>query len=361
VGSLLGLTLGNVTARGEFENRTHWSPLAAPPERPTSVEIGPALTWIASSAHERRAQLGRFLLGTGNIGGVATLTGPGLGLSDSEGLGLIDRAVADGFTVIDTADIYTGGNSERVIGMWNQAHPDSGMLIQSKTGFTSGGPDLSPERVARQLQHSIDTLGRVDLYLAHTVDPQTPWSESLPAFSAAVESGRIRAYGLSNVDRAALESALETADRLGLVRPELIQNSYSLIVREDDLSVLPIVQAEGLAYTPYSPLANGILAGRYSRGELPEKGSRASTGRRTDEFLGDPELMKRVEAFDRLAAGHGVTPAGLALGWLVNHPLVDAPVIGVSKEPQWRGVQEALELEWTAEISARLDELFPAM
>ncbi|MBY8879941.1 aldo/keto reductase [Actinacidiphila acidipaludis] len=318
------------------------------------------MTWIASSPQERRAQLGRFVLGTGNIGGVSTQTGPGLGLSDAEGLRLIDRAVAEGFAVIDTADIYTGGNSERVVGVWNAAHPDSGMLVQSKTGFTSGGPDLSPERVERQLQHSIDTLGRVDLYFAHTVDPKTPWSESLPVFSAAVESGRIRAYGLSNVDRAALESALETADRLGLVRPELIQNSYSLIVRDDDLTVLPIVQAEGLAYSPYSPLANGILAGRYSRGEQPEKGSRASTGRRTDEFLGDPGLMARVAEFDRLAADNGVTPAGLALAWLVNHPVVAAPVIGVSKESQWQGVHEAQSLPWTAELAARLDELFPA-
>lgn len=318
------------------------------------------MTWIASTLQERRAQLGRFVLGTGIIGGVATQTGPGLGLSDSEGIDLIDRAVAEGFKVIDTADIYTGGNSERVVGVWNKAQPDSGMLIQSKTGFTSSGPDLSPERVARQLQHSIDTLGRVDLYFAHTVDPTTQWSESLPVFSSAVESGRIRAYGLSNVDRPALESALEAADRLGLVRPELIQNSYSLIVRGDDLSVLPIARAEGLAYTAYSPLANGILAGRYSRGEQPEKGSRASTGRRTDEFLGDPGLMKRVEAFDRLAAEQGVTPAGLALAWLVNHPQVAAPVIGVSKESQWQGVHEAAALKWTSELSARLDELFPA-
>lgn len=318
------------------------------------------MTWIASSPQERRAQLGRFLLGTGNIGGVATLTGPGLGLSDSEGIGLIDRALAEGFKTIDTADVYTGGNSERVVGVWNKAHPDSGMLIQSKTGFTSSGPDLSPERVGRQLQHSIDTLGRVDLYVAHTVDPDTPWSRSLPVFSAAVESGRIRAYGLSNVDRSALESALETADRLGLVRPELVQNPYSLIVRGDDLSVLPITQAEGLAYTPYSPLANGILAGRYSRGERPEQGSRASTVSRTDAFLGDPGLMKRVQAFDRLAADHGVTPAGLALAWLANHPQVAAATIGVSKDSQWQGVHEALKLAWTPDLTARLDALFPA-
>ncbi|MEU6853235.1 aldo/keto reductase [Actinacidiphila alni] len=318
------------------------------------------MTWIASSPQERGAQLGRFVLGTGNIGGVATQTGPGLGLSDAEGIDLIDRAVAEGFRVVDTADVYTGGNSERVVGLWNAAHPDSGMIVQTKTGVTGAGPDLSPERVARQLRRSIGTLGRVDLYIAHTVDPHTPWSDSLPVFSAAVESGSIRAYGLSNVDGPALESALETTDRLGLVRPELIQNSYSLLARADDLSVLPVVRAEGLAYTPYSPLANGILAGRYSRGEQPEHGSRAATGRRTGELLADPGLMERVAAFDRLAAAHLVTPAGLALGWLTHHPLVTAPIIGISKPRQWQALHEAMGLEWSSDLAARLDDLFPA-
>jgi 1-deoxyxylulose-5-phosphate synthase len=312
-----------------------------------------------SAPQERRKQFGPFLLGTGNIGGIATKTGPGIGLSDAEGLDLIDRAAAEGVNILDTADVYTGGNSERVVGTWNRSHPDSGLLIQSKTGMTTDGPDLSPDRVTRQLQRSIETLGRVDLYVAHAVDPGTPWADSLPVFSAAVRSGRIQAYGLSNVDGAAVASALETADRLDLVRPELIQNSYSLVARGDDQSVLPIVAAEGLAYTPYSPLANGILAGRYSRGEQPAHGSRASTGPRTPGLLGDPGLMKRVAEFDRLAAGHGVTPAGLALAWLTNHPLVTAPVIGISRDSQWQGLHEALRLEWTAELAAELDELFP--
>jgi aryl-alcohol dehydrogenase-like predicted oxidoreductase len=232
------------------------------------------MTWIAASQQERREQLGRFLLGTGGIGGIAGATGPGLGLSDSEGLALIDRAVEEGFKVLDTADMYTGGNSERVVGTWNRAHPTAGILIQTKTGITPDGPDLSPDRVTRQLEHSIAVLGRVDLYVAHQVDPGTPWAESLPVFSRAVENGTIRAYGLSNVDGEALASALETADRLRLVRPELIQNQCSLLARGDDQDVLPLVQSEGLAYTPFSPLANGLLAGRYSNGERPAPGSR---------------------------------------------------------------------------------------
>jgi 1-deoxyxylulose-5-phosphate synthase len=184
----------------------------APPELP---ENGTTVTWIASSPDARREQFGRFLLGTGNIGGLAATTGRGIGLSDQEGLNLIDRALAEGAKIIDTSDIYAGGNSERVVGMWRQAHPESDALIQNKTGVTADGPDLAPERVRQQLQRSIAVLGRVDLYLAHTVDPNTLWSDSLPVFSTAVESGHIRAYGLSNVDEAALSSALETADRLG--------------------------------------------------------------------------------------------------------------------------------------------------
>jgi 1-deoxyxylulose-5-phosphate synthase len=317
------------------------------------------LTWIASSAPGRREQLGRFLLGTGNIGGSATATGPGIGLSEQEGLDLIDRAVREGFKVLDTADVYTGGTSERVVGAWSKAHPDSAVLIQSKTGITADGPDLSPDRVARQLKHSLETLGRVDLYLAHRVDPGTPWLDSLPVFGAAVESGQIRAYGLSNVDEAALSGALQTADRLGLPRPEVIQNSYSLLAREDDHGVLGIVGSEGLAYTPYSPLANGILAGRYSQGEQPEHGSRASTGLRAAGFLSNPGAMERVRDFDRLAQTRGVSPAGLALAWLINHPLVTAPIVGLSKELHWTGIHEALQLTWTPDLDAEIGELFP--
>jgi aryl-alcohol dehydrogenase-like predicted oxidoreductase len=318
------------------------------------------MTWIASSPDGRREQFGRFLLGTGNVGGLAATTGPGIGLSDDEGLDLIDRALVEGAKIIDTSDIYASGNSERVVGIWRQAHPNADALIQTKTGVTADGPNLAPERVRQQLQRSTDVLGRVDLYLAHTVDPNTSWSDSLPVFSAAVESGQIRAYGLSNVDETALSSALETADRLGLARPELVQNAYSLVVREDDHSVLPLVDAEGLAYTPYSPLANGILAGRYSKGEEVAKGTRASTSPRAPALLANPEVMSHVREFDQLAAEWNISPAGLALAWVTHHPLVTAPIIGISTDSQWQGVREALQIDWTAELGERINEIFPA-
>jgi 1-deoxyxylulose-5-phosphate synthase len=316
------------------------------------------MTWIAASAAERREQFGRILLGTGGIGGIAGATGPGIGLPEPEGLALIDRAVAEGVKVLDSADVYAGGESERIVGVWNRAHPDSGVLIQTKTGVTSDGPNLAPERLVRQLEHSVAVLGRVDLYLAHQVDPGTPWSESLPVFSAAVERGTIRAYGLSNVDGPALAAALETADRLSLVRPEVIQNQYSLLARSDDAELLPLVQSEGLAYTPFSPLANGLLAGRYSRGERPQRGDRASVASSAAVFLDDPAAMDKVHAFDELAAARDASPAGLAMAWLFNHPLVTAPIVGPSKEAHWAGIHEGLALEWTPSLAAELAAIF---
>jgi 1-deoxyxylulose-5-phosphate synthase len=316
------------------------------------------MTWLASTPQLRREQFGRFVLGTGNLGGVAATTGPGIGLSEREGVELLERAVREQFKIIDTSDVYAGGASEQIVGVWNRSHPAPEVLIQTKTGATPEGPNLSPERIVAQLARSIATIGRVDLYVAHLVDPNTPWAESLPAFSTAIEIGQIRGYGLSNVNEAALTAALETADRLQIARPEVIQNSYSLLVRDDDTGVLPIVSSEGLAYTPYSPLSYGILAGRYRHGDAPQKGSRASTGPRADGFLNDPNVMQKVEKFSELADAAGISPAGLALAWLINQPLVTAPIVGLSKESHWQGLHEALALNWTEQLETGLREAF---
>jgi aryl-alcohol dehydrogenase-like predicted oxidoreductase len=153
------------------------------------------MTWIASTTLARRARFGRLVLGTGNIGGSGSAVGPGIGLSDAGAFDLIDRALGEGIKVLDTADFYTRGNSERVIGSWNREHPDSEVLIQTKTGVTAAGPDLSPERVEQQLRRSIEALGRVDIFLAHTVDPKTPWSDTLAVLGAAVQTAEFGRTG----------------------------------------------------------------------------------------------------------------------------------------------------------------------
>jgi 1-deoxyxylulose-5-phosphate synthase len=316
------------------------------------------MNWLEESLEARRAQIGRFVLGTGNFGGIASTVAPGVGLSATASHDLIETAIAEGLRVLDTSDVYARGASERIIGSWNAAHPSDDVIIQTKTGITEHGPDLSPQRLRSQLDASIATLGRVDVYLAHTVDRNTPWSESLQVFSDAVENGLIRAYGLSNVAAGDLTAALEVADTLGLIRPELVQNSYSLLKAGDDKELLPIVHDEGLAYMAYSPLANGVLSGRYSQGEKPGAASRAAIASPAGSYLDDENTMARVREFDRVAEALGVTSSGLALGWLVNHPIVTAPIIGISTPSQWQAVHEALQLEWASTLGEQLTDIF---
>ena len=305
-----------------------------------------------------RERLRPVMLGTGNFGGIAGTVGPGVGLGAQQAGAIMEHAIEVGITVFDTADVYAQGASEQIVGDWVRAHPDAGVLIQTKTGNTAAGPDLSPERTTRQLQRSVDTLGRVDLYLSHRVDPNTGWETSLPVFSQAVVNGTIRAYGLSNVAAEDLTDVLNTADRLGLARPVLVQNEYSLLTRRDDAELLPIVEAEGLLYTPYSPLANGLLAGRYSNGERPGHGARASIASGTAHLLEDAVILDRLRAFDALAAEHGLSPASLALAWVLNRPLVAAPIISVSRHEQWPAAWAATQFTWASALDDALDRIF---
>ena len=190
------------------------------------------------------------------------------------------------------------------------------------------------------------------------MDPNTDWSESLPVFSDAIDRGVILGYGLSNVSEQDLSGALETADRLRLRRPSVIQNRYSLIARQDDDGVLPLARGESLAYTPYSPLAAGLLAGRYSKDPEAQHGSRLSTQRPTLEAIEDPQTLRKIRRFDAVAEQHDVAPAALALGWLLNRSGVTAPIVGVSKPAHWDAIVASTELAWTDELAEAVEEAF---
>ena len=300
----------------------------------------------------------RFILGAGNFGGSAMVTGPGIGLDEEQSGALIDRSLELGVTVVDSADVYCGGASERFIGAWHARHPEADVIITTKTGFTKDGPNLKPDRLRSQIDKSRKILGRIDLFLPHTVDPNTPWSDSLPVLSDAVDRGLIRAYGLSNVTGQDLSSALETADRLGIRRPQLIQNRYSLIARDDDEGVLPIARAESISYTPYSPLAAGLLAGRYLGGEEAEQGSRLSTQVPTKGAMEDQALVGKVRRFNDAAKQNGLAPAVLALAWLLNRDGVTAPIIGVSKPHHWDAVTASVNVPWTHHLDEAVAEAF---
>ena len=181
-------------------------------------------------------------LGCGNFGGVGSAPEFfGQGLTDDQALELMDAAWDSGITHFDTADAYGGGRSERVIGRWISSRGVRPQLTTKTFNPMRAGADrgLAPERIGRQLDASLDRLGvgQVDLYLAHEFDADVPLGESFGAFEAAAARGAIRAYGVSNFDAAQLSAALAAG------RPQAIQNSYSLLERQDSADLLPLCAA----------------------------------------------------------------------------------------------------------------------
>ena len=210
---------------------------------------------------------------------------------------------------------------------------------------------LGRERVRRQLHSSLERLGveAVDLYLAHDMDPETPVEETTAAFGELADAGLIRAWGGSNVDTAWIERA----------RPAWVQNSYSLLARDDEQGVLQLCAREGIGYSPFSPLAGGWLTGKYRRGEQPPAGSRMTQRPGPYAHLQRDEVFDTLEAFEQRAAERGTTPAALAIAWLLAQPQVAAVVIGPRRPEHLQPALDAVALDLSPVERDALAELFP--
>ncbi|HVV19336.1 MAG TPA: aldo/keto reductase [Pseudonocardiaceae bacterium] len=305
-----------------------------------------------------------FIFGAGAIGGLGgAVETRGLGLTTDQGLDRLTEAYSMGIRVVDTADSYGGGESERTVGRWVAEQRPDDVLVQTKVGGVrradGPGTDLSGPHVERQLAQSIERLGRVDLYLSHAPDPDTPIEETLTAFAAAQEAGLIRAYGVSNVDVRLLESWLTAAADTGLPRPEWLQNNMSLLVRTDERDLLPLVRAESLGYMAFSPLAGGVLSERYLDGAPPAPDSRiALAGDRYYAGMHTPENLARVARLRDVARANGISVAGLALAWLRGQPGVTASIVSPSSDAQWQAVREAMDVEPGADVIAEAAAIF---
>jgi aryl-alcohol dehydrogenase-like predicted oxidoreductase len=284
----------------------------------------------------------RIALGCGNFGGIGSAPEFfGQGLDDGRALELMDAAWESGIRHFDTADAYGGGRSELAIGRWIRSRGVRPQLTTKTFNPMQAGADhgLRPERITRQLTTSLERLGvdHVELYLAHDFDPQVPLAKSFGAFDKARAEGSIGAYGVSNFDAAQLSSALSAG------RPQAIQNSYSLLARQDERELLPLCAAEAVAYLAFSPLAGGWLTGKYRRGEPFPAGSRMTQRPEPyQEFLsGDTfDVMDRLRT---IAAARGTSLAGLALAWLLADERVTQIVIGPGRPEHLTPVREALK------------------
>jgi len=306
----------------------------------------------------------RIFLGCGNFGGIGSAPELfGQGETREQAFGLMDAAWAAGINVFDTAASYGGGRSESWVGEWRRER-DVPVLLSTKVFWSvTGDPEdrgLGHDRILRELDGSLSRLGteRVDLYLTHEPDEETPIEETLRALDEVVDAGKAGAIGASNLDRAGLEEALETSDRLRLARYAWVQNEYSLLRREAETEVLPVCEREGLGFTPFSPLAGGWLTGKYRRGEAYPAGSRMTL--RPDPYadLVNDETFQGLEDFAAAAADRGVEPATLAVAWVLAHPQVTAVVVGPRRPEQLATAVAAVELELTTDERDELSGMF---
>jgi aryl-alcohol dehydrogenase-like predicted oxidoreductase len=306
----------------------------------------------------------RIVLGSGNFGGIGSAPELfGQGESRDEAFALMDAAWAAGINIFDTAASYGGGRSERWVGDWLSERKVPVLLSTKVYWSVSGDPadrGLGHDRILRELDGSLARLRveRVDMYLTHEPDEDTPIEETLRALDEVVQAGKAHAIGASNLDGTGLEQALETSTRLGLARFGWAQNEYSLLRRDVERDVLPICEREGLGFTPFSPLAGGWLTGKYRRGEAYPSGSRMTL--RPDPYadLVNEETFHGLEAFAAAAADLGVEPATLAVAWVLGHSQVTAVVVGPRRPEQLATAVAATELELTSRERDELAGLF---
>ncbi len=280
----------------------------------------------------------------------------------------LDAFVEAGGTLVDTADVYTAGVSEQIIGSWLAARPGARdqVVLATKGRFPMGaGPNdvgLSRRHLAAALDASLGRLGveRVDLYQVHAYDPFTPIEETLGFLDDAVRAGKVHYVGLSNFTGWQLQRAVDVAEHRHLSVPVTLQPQYNLLAREIEWEIVPAAQANGLGLLPWSPLGGGWLTGKYTReqrptgatrlGEDPERGVEAYDRRGSRERTWDV-----VDAVRSVADGRGVTMAQVALAWLVDRPAVTSVILGARTVAQLADNLGAAGLHLSPQESATLD------
>ena len=281
-----------------------------------------------------------------------------------EAFAVLDRFVAAGGTMIDTADVYSawvpghrGGESERLLGEWlkRRGRRDD-VLIATKVGMLpgEGGARLEPARIAAAAEASLKRLGtHIDLYYAHQDDRKTPLADSLAAFDALVKAGKVRAIGASNYSAERLAEALAISEREGLARYEVLQPEHNLMTRDKFEGALQRLCIEReIGVLPYFGLASGFLTGKYRSDADKAKSIR---GGRMDAYLNGRGFYM-LEALDEVAAEAGATPAQVALAWLAAQPGVTAPIASATSRVQLDELLGVLTLELSGEQVERLTE-----
>ena len=313
-------------------------------------------------------RISRLGLGCGNFGGIGSAPAFfGMGETEAQAFDLMDRAFDAGINFFDTANAYGGGRSETYIGRWLKAKGPAvrqQLLLSSKV-FNPIGPGqndrgLSRRHILQQVDASLGRLqtDRLDMYLIHEPDPETPLDETLQALDDVVRMGKVIYVGASNIEAWRLARGLWISDKAGLCRFDWVQNSFSLLDRTPEREMFPLCADRGVGFTAFSPLAGGWLTGRYrAAGSYPE-GSRMTLRPEPYRHLERDAVFAGLAALADEARARGVEVAALAIAWVLHHPRVDAAIIGPRNGNHLAAALASTAIDLTDEDARRLGSLF---
>jgi aryl-alcohol dehydrogenase-like predicted oxidoreductase len=274
----------------------------------------------------------------------------------------IDLALDAGVNLIDTADVYSSGAAEEILGQALGGRRDR-VLLATKARFAMGsGPNdagLSRHHLIEACEASLRRLqtDHIDLYQLHEWDGQTPLEETLGALDHLLQSGKVRYVGCSNFAGWQVMKALGIAKRAGL--PEFVSHQVylSLQERSAEYEIVPSALDQGLGLLVWSPLAGGLLSGKYRRGQPPPPGSRHASEWSEPPVYDEDKLYDTIETLVEIASGRGVSAAQVALAWLLARPGITSVIVGARTDEQLADNLAAAVLELTSEEHARLEAI----
>jgi len=280
-------------------------------------------------------------------------------LNEDEARPFIRDALEAGINFLDTANVYSGGESERIVG---RAVEDfarrEDVVIATKAFFPmSDKPNdrgLSRKHILASVDSSLERLGTdyIDLFVIHRFDPETPIEETAEALDAVVRAGKVRYLGASSMHAWQFMKLLAFQRHNRLASFVSMQSQYNLITREDEEEMIPLCREEGIGLTPWSPLGRGLLAGARKAGTL-----RADTDEQVRQWYdGRAEVSETVAAVEAIASARRVPPAQVALAWVMAQSGITSPIVGLSKPHHLADALGALSLDLSADETATLEE-----
>jgi voltage-dependent potassium channel beta subunit len=294
-----------------------------------------------------------------SLGGWITFGGT---IEEGVAKSIVQRALEGGVNFIDLADVYCNGEAERVMGRMLGEFTRENLILSSKLFHPmSDDPNdrgLSRKHIVQSVERSLKNLGTdyLDFYFCHREDPETSLEETVRAMDDLVHQGKVLYWGTSVWTAEYLKRAHEIADKRNLYAPQVEQPHYNLMERGIERDVLPMADKLGMGVVVWSPLAGGMLTGKYNDG-IPEN-SRAKTTNWLDGRLTEQNL-DRLRRFSEIALRLEVRPEQLALAWILSRPVITSVITGASTPEQLESNLRAVELELTKDVRKELEKLFP--